>query len=189
MTYNFENLRLATTFDQGVMVKQKISTIPVRRPRSNLDFFRIRPGDEWQFPTYLLDIQEGDEGKYLVVPELFAEASALGKLKRVTIFMGITYPGDIIFLSDIPLPNEDGSDNGWNRSRRLAYKIAEKKWIKLRTNKDLGAYEIIEAVSELPEPVWPDEPKSIVEALSIAFKDSLVDRIDHPVLKRLRGEL
>lgn len=189
MHYNFEDLRLPPSFELRAVVKKLITIIPVRKPKSGTEFFRIRSGDEWIFPTYLLDLKEGEEEKYLAIPELVTEILSTGKLKPVIIYIGITYPGEVIFLSDIPLPDSDGKDNEYNRSRRLAYDLAKTKWVKIQANKALGAYEIIEAVSELPEPVWPEELETIEKALEIAFKDKLIDSYDHPVLKRLRGEL
>ncbi|MCO5382134.1 MAG: hypothetical protein NHB15_08635 [Methanosarcina barkeri] len=187
MPFNFENLRLPPTFEIGPVAKKLITTIPVRKPRGGLDFFRIRPESEWTFATFLVDLQEGEEEKYLVAPEFIDEVLSNGKLKPAMIYTGITYIGQILFLSDIPLPDSDGKDNEYNRSRRLAYEIAKKKWIKIRANKALGAYEIIGAVGELPEPVWPEEIGSIEKALEIAFKGKLIDSYNHPVLKRLRG--
>jgi hypothetical protein len=52
---------------------------------------------------------------------------------------------------------------------------------------ELGAYEISEAVGDLPDPEWPD--LSLQELLKIAFKDAYIDRIDHPVVQRLRGAI
>ena len=49
----------------------------------------------------------------------------------------------------------------------------------------LGAYEVVEA-STKSEPEWPDV--TFNELLRIAFRDRLVDRLDHPVIKRLRGD-
>lgn len=189
MPFNFEDLRLPPTFERGTMAKKLMTTIPVRKPRSGLDFFRIRSENEWTFLTYLLDLKEGEEEKYLVVPILVDEVLSTGKLKPVMIYTGITYSGQVLFLSDIPLPDLDGKENEYNRSRRVAYEIAKTKWVKIQANKTLGAYETIKAVSELPEPVWPEEPESIEKALEIAFKGKIIDSSDHPVLKRLRGEL
>jgi hypothetical protein len=112
-----------------------------------------------------------------------------GRLKPVTIYTGITFTGQVFFLSDIPLPDTDGKDNEYNRSRRVAYDLAETKWVKIQANKALGAYDIIEAVSKLPEPVWPEDPVTMEKALEIAFKNNYLDSNEHPVLKRLRGEL
>lgn len=189
MPFNFEDLRATLPFELGAVAKKLTTTIPVRKPKSGLEFFRVRPEDKWTFQTYLLDLKEGEEEKYLVIPELVTEVLSTGRLKLVTFYTLITYPGQVLLLSDIPLPEPDGKDNEYNRSRRLAYEHAKTKWVKIQANKALGAYEIIKAVGELPDPVWPEEPESIINALEIAFKDKLIDSQDHPVLKRLRGEL
>jgi hypothetical protein len=189
MGFDFSKLKLPPTFDRGITTKKLVTTIPVRKPRSGLDFFRIRPEPEWTFQTYLLDLKEGEEEKYLVHPDLIPKLLLTGKLKPVTIYTGITFTGQVLFLSDIPLPDMDGKDNEYNRSRRVAYEIGKTKWIKIQANKPLGSYEIIEAVSELPEPVWPEDPATMDKALEIAFKNNFIETYDHPVLKRLRGEL
>ena len=62
-----------------------------------------------------------------------------------------------------------------------------KKWVRVTSSMSLGAYEIFEANGDLPEPVWPDI--SFQEILQIAFRDRRVDRADHPLVQRLRGEL
>jgi hypothetical protein len=148
--FDFNKLKLPPTFEQGITTKKLVTTIPVRKPRSGLDFFRIRSEMEWTFQTYLLDLKEGEEEKCLIHPELVPEVIATGKLKPVTIYTGITFTGQILFLSDIPFPDVDGKDNEYNRSRRIAYDIAESKWIKIQANKALSSYDITEAVSKLP---------------------------------------
>ena len=40
--------------------------------------------------------------------------------------------------------------------------------------------------AELAEPAWP--AKTFGDLLKVAFRDRFIDSIDHPVLKRLRGE-
>ena len=42
-----------------------------------------------------------------------------------------------------------------------------------------------EAADTIPDPEWPT--LSFQELLRIAFRDRLIDRLDHPVIKRLRG--
>ena len=61
-----------------------------------------------------------------------------------------------------------------------------KKWVRVQSNRSLGAYEIYEAAAPWGDPEWPDV--QFKDLLKIAFKDRLIDTADHPVLKRLRGE-
>jgi hypothetical protein len=51
----------------------------------------------------------------------------------------------------------------------------------------LGAYEVNEATAQLTEPAWPDLP--FREILRIGFRDKMISEWNHPVLRRLRGEV
>jgi hypothetical protein len=187
MNFDFRSLCLPTTFEQGSVIKKLITTIPLKKPKSGLEFFRIREEPEWTTEIYLLDLGSEEE-KYAVAQDIVPEIIDTGRLRRVRLYTGITLAGNL-FLSDISLPDSDGKENEYNRTRAMAYEIAKYKWIKLQVNKALQAYEIVEAKSNLPEPIWPEEPSDIIKALEICFKDKLIDSIDYPPLKKLRGEL
>ena len=58
-------------------------------------------------------------------------------------------------------------------------------WTKIKANMDLRAYELFEAASTIPDPVWPD--LTFEDICRIAFKDRLINDADHAVIKRLRG--
>jgi len=182
MDFDFESVKLPPTFTAGTMVEKLITTIPVRKPNLN-EFFRVRDEPEWTFSMYLLDLNEGEEGKYIVAHELISKVMDIGRLRPVMIHTLITHPNKVFLLSDIPLPDQDGKDNGYHRTRREAYAIGTKKWVKIRASTALGGYDIFRAKGELPEPVWPKEPKTMRDALKIAFKDKIIDSMDHPVLK------
>jgi hypothetical protein len=62
-----------------------------------------------------------------------------------------------------------------------------KRWVRAAANTSLGAYEIFEATADLPEPVWPEE--SFKKVIEVAFRDRYIRSLDHPVIRRLRGEL
>ena len=62
-----------------------------------------------------------------------------------------------------------------------------KAWIRLDRHHALGAYDAYEATGKYPEPEWGDLP--LVKLLEIAFRDRFINRPDHPVLRRLRGEV
>jgi hypothetical protein len=189
MAFNFEALRV--TESAPIAVKRVVTSIPVKKPKPGVEFFRIRPGSEWQFNTYMLDLGgKGDgEGKFLLEPSLYPEVVETKKLKLVTIYTGITYGSGEIFLSEIAQPDAEGKDNEYNRTRRLAYTKAETHWVKLQTNDSIGAYDTVFAMSELPDPEWPEEPENMIKAIEIAFKDKSIDDHNHPNLKKLRGEL
>jgi hypothetical protein len=45
---------------------------------------------------------------------------------------------------------------------------------------------MFEASSTIPDPIWP--AASLTDLLKIGFRDKLVGSLDHPVIKKLRGE-
>ncbi len=56
----------------------------------------------------------------------------------------------------------------------------------MKSNRACGFYDIIEPEKIMPEPDWPD--MSFADMLQIAFNDDhIVDRDDHPALRRLKG--
>ena len=64
--------------------------------------------------------------------------------------------------------------------------MAKDRWILVASNMSLQAYDVYAATDDLPEPEWPEI--SFEEMLKIAFKDRFIRALDHPVLRRLRGE-
>ena len=97
----------------------------------------------------------------------------------------ITRQGTVI-LWPVRLPDADGgSTNGTNR-QRTPPKYAITRWVRIKANMAIRALRPnFRRQSTIPEPTWPD--LSFQELLRIAFRDRLVDRLDHPVIKRLRG--
>ncbi len=92
-----------------------------------------------------------------------------------------------VFLWPLRLPGPDGRIDGWSRSAMEAANIAGKSWVRIASNMDLGAYDASQASSSIPDPVWPDI--GFQGLINIAFKDKYIDTLDHPVLRRLRGEV
>jgi hypothetical protein len=84
------------------------------------------------------------------------------------------------------LPGPDGKHNEWHRSAAEAAERAMKKWIRIKANMSLGAYDVFEATGDLNNPEWPDF--SLEKILEIAFRNHIVENLDHPLVKRLSGE-
>ena len=57
----------------------------------------------------------------------------------------------------------------------------------MQANMGLGAYKFSAAAGITDEPKWPKLLMN--EILEIAFKNKIIDRLDHFVLKQLRGEV
>ena len=179
---NLDRLRLSQDFQNQVGVKKAILTVPVRKPDRQW-FVRVHPDPAWRLETAVLELKD-DRETYLVDPDLWSELP--GELVPKVLFTAINRQG-VVFLWPVRLPGEDGRGNAWHRSALEAADLAMKGWIRVAANMSLGAYEVFQATAELPEPQWPETDfRSLLE---IAFKDHYIQSLDHPVIRRLRGEL
>jgi hypothetical protein len=175
-------LRLSQNFAESVGVKKALLTIPVRKP-GRQDFIRVHPDESYRLETAVLELKEERE-TYLVASELWPELA--GEIVPKVLFTSLSRQG-VLTLWPIRLPGEEGRHDEWNRSALEAAKIAQTRWIRLAANMALGAYEVYQAIGDLPAPEWPEV--EFQEMLRIAFRDHFIDSLDHPVVRRLRGEL
>lgn len=175
------NLRLSQSFADTTMVKKLITTVPVRKPNSQ-DFVRVHsnPAFHENFPVIQL---KDDNEQYLVVNSLVPDLA--GEIASVTLHLAANKQG-VVFFWPVRLPAPDGKDFDAWRSAREAAGLARQKWIRLKWNKSLGAYEIHEAVNQSSEPEWPAD-LDYWDLIKIAFRDHIIQDLDHPVVKRLRG--
>jgi hypothetical protein len=178
--FDLESLALRQDFAETVGVTKLLKTIPVRRPNPQ-DFFRVHPSADYRRNLLVLELKD-DRETFLVQPKL--TAVLVGEATTKTLFTAISRQG-VVFLWPVTFPPPDGRTNEWWRSGREAAEHAMTHWIRLRPNLSLGAYDVYEAEGKIPDPEWPELPYK--ELLRIGFRDRLVDRVDHPVIARLRG--
>jgi hypothetical protein len=181
--FNPAALRLDQSFAETVGVKKLLTTVPVRKPNRQ-DYVRVHPDPKYRLtPAAIIEVKE-DREFYVVLSSIAQQLP--GEFDVRTLFLTINRQG-VLRLWPIKLPGPDGKHNEWPRSEAVGAERAMERWVRVTANKSLGAYEIREATGELPEPDWP--AFSFEEILKIAFRDHIVDRADHPLLQRLRGEL
>jgi hypothetical protein len=124
-----------------------------------------------------------DRETFLVLPTIARDIPH--ECIMTTMYAAITR-GGVAFLWPVRLPGADGRQLEWHRSAAEAAEMAMKEWVRVKANMQLGAYEVWGASATIPGPTWPE--LTYQQMLAIAFKGRLVDSLDHPVLKRLRGE-
>ena len=180
--FDISRLRLSQDFHQGLAVKKIITTVPVRKP-SPKDFFRVHPGEDMFLQTLLLEDGNPPEF-YLVDPSLWEYHAK--HLAPSLLHVTITRHG-VVGIWPLKLPSGDGRVDKWSQSRLESADLGKKFWIRIVANLSLGAYEIYKAAGDLPDPDWPE--LSFKEILLVAFKGKYIDTMDHPVLRRLRGEI
>jgi hypothetical protein len=152
----------------------------VRKP-NNQDFVRVHPSEDYRLSAALIVLKD-DRESYLVMSTMMGEL--VGEWTPHILYTVMNRQG-VLFIWPVRLPGSDGRQNEWWRSAQEAAERAMKKWTRIKSDMALGAYQLFEAGGNLSEPEWPDMP--FMEMLRIAFRDKLVDRANHPVLKRLHG--
>jgi hypothetical protein len=181
--WDLDALRLAQDFDAEVGGKKLLTTVPVRKP-TRQEFVRVHPDPAWHLGAALLEVQEDNEN-YLVVAAL--QRALLQDVLPVDLVTTINRTGTL-FLWPVKLPKSGKGGNAWLTSAQEAARLAQQYWIKMTSNRELGAYEITRATGQFPEPEWPSD-MSFAEMLKLAFKDHVIQNFRHPVLRRLRGEI
>ena len=157
-----------------------LSHIPVKKPSKEW-FFRVNP--ELSIDCLVLELKEDGE-VFLIAPrlqdDLTGEKCAVYRRLQIAVNRQGT-----VFLWAIRLPN-DGRRDAWATTSLDAATMAVTRWVRLQADMSLGGYQIDVAKIDI-EPNWPKQPFN--ELLRIAFKNAVIDDLDHPVLKKLRGEI
>jgi hypothetical protein len=181
--FNPAALRLDPSYAESVGVRKLLTTVPVRKPNRQ-EFVRVHPDSSYRLtPAAILEVKE-DREIYLITPAMAQQLP--DEFAPATLFTAIDRQG-VLFVWPVRLPGPDGKDNEWYRSAREAAEKSITSWVRVKSNKSLGAYELFAATGDLPDPEWPDLTFS--EILKVAFRDHCVDRPDHPLIKRLLGEV
>ena len=178
---------------------QKITTLtcPVGKPGEQ-EWFRVHPDPDNSLPCVALLVEKSGDGlekghPYYVPPTLakilFTDPNIAKHLVRHQLFLMVNSEGNPKFWK-IKLPGPDGKRSTWATSEIAVAEEAKKRWVKRISNGSSGynAGHPIGTSSLLKrEPIWPCE--TFKELLGVAFRDFTIDNVDHPVLKRLRGDL
>jgi hypothetical protein len=181
--FDLASLRLNPSFVETAGVKKLLTTVPARKPNPQ-DFVRVHPSSDYRENFAMIDLND-DREDYLVRPELLPDLA--GEVVYKTVFTAINRQG-VVFLWPIRLPAPDDRKSDWRRSAREAAALAMRQWIRVKANMSLGAYEtaVADKDSVMAEPVWPE--LSYQELVRIAYRDRMIAALDHPVVKRLRGQ-
>jgi hypothetical protein len=178
------NLRLSQDFLGAGGVKRHITTVPVRKPTRE-EFARVHPAAGYTLDTLVLELKDSRE-VYIIAPALRAELATESTVSPRRIHTAISRQGTL-FLWPVRLPRADGRTDHWCDSMLEIVEAAKTTWVRVQADMGIGAYIYSSPVAELADPEWPAIPFG--EILRLAFRTNHIDALDHPVLRRLRGEL
>jgi hypothetical protein len=177
-------LRLTQEFVATAGVKKALLSVPARKPDKSW-FVRVHPDPNYRLPTAVIELKE-DREIYLIAPALRAELATEATFKVKMLAAAINRQG-VVFLWECSMPRPDGRADEWSRTALEAVEMATKGWVRITANMSLGAYDVYQANAQLSDPDWPTA--TMAELLRISFKDRYINTLDHPVLRKLRGEV
>jgi hypothetical protein len=172
----------ATYLQTGAVTR--VRQILVGRP-SPQTFFRVYPSPDYRRAFKMVEIKD-DREDYIVMPAF--EAELPGEIIVKMVYTAVDRHGTIR-LWPYRLPSEDDRKSmRWFTSAHEAAKVAMTRWIRLKANMHDGAYEHHLAESDIPEPTWGELPP-FADLLTRAFGNRVINSVDHPAVKYLRGKL
>ena len=179
---DFEEYRLSQDFEGLVGVKKETLVVPVRKP-DRQTWFQVHPAEDWRITVALIETRE-DRQFYLVSPKIYPDI--VGECVVKYLFTYQTRQG-VVSLWPIKMPGKDGRLDPWNESALQIVTEHAGRWIRVASNMALGAYDIYTPEVQFDPPVWPSEGfKAIFQK---AFRGKIIDSLDHPTVKVLRGRM
>lgn len=180
------SLRLAGDLNADVQVKRAVTVIPVRKPNRG-EFVRTHPDPAYRLTTYCLEHREDATENYLVAPQLGAQLAGVEKaVSPRTLVLSVNRHG-VPFLWPLRPAVPGGRRDEWARSALEAAELATRSWVRVEADMAAAFYVCLVAQGQLPEPEWPT--LEMREVLRVAFRDRFITTADHPVLRKLRGEV
>lgn len=182
-----DNMRLSQAALKG-SAKKLITNYTVRKPRRGA-FFRVHPGENYQYVTYVY--VEKDEGglekdTYLFSPPFAATLDDEFKcvMQSAILYLVKERHAEKPFVWRVGIPLDGAKDNKYWESAREIADIAKSEWLRIATS--AGCYEHYKpapTTGKIPEPEWPEV--SFGEILRLAFKNHVIDSMDHPIMRAL----
>lgn len=175
-----ESLRLnPENFD--ISVEKVIVIIPCRKPGKQ-EYVRVHPSEKYQDNFLILEDEDTGEN-YIVAPSLHEQL--IQECFPARLVLAVSRNGTP-FLWLLKLPR-DGRSNSWYDSALIAAQTAETRWVRMKSNMSAKCYDVEAAKGLDLEPQWPN--LEFKEILKLCFKDRFIDSLDHPLLRKLRGEV
>lgn len=188
--FNFADLIVPP--DRKIPIVHVLSTIPVGRPSKTM-FFRVRTGVGWEPLELFVYTPKGaqkDSVPFLALPVCWGHLQETRALTPAKFYIYIVYGSNQVFVDWIPTKvDQNGNINRYHTTRMEIYELAKTRWVRMRANTDGGYHECSYPEDNLPDPIWAEKPVNLEEAIRIAFKDNILDSLDHPEMKKLRGKL
>lgn len=181
--FNPANLRCPTV-GYSTSVKKVRTNLKVRTPAKEW-FVRTHSDPNYWMEVWGVEMKETREF-YVALPALTAELRERGIGKLIHLALAVNRQGEPFFWPlRIHNPEDKRKPDSWLTSATEAAGMAKKDWVRVVANMPEQQYDIFKAMGDLPGPEFPQD--SMESLLRLAFKGSLIDSLDHPVIREFEG--
>lgn len=172
---------LGRTLDELLPSEKVLVSLEIRKPKK----------DEWfhchgEIHTPVNIYENSAQEFHLVLPAVLESMEEV--VKHVRLCLAVNYSGDP-FVWPIPVPSPQKPHSSHVSAARAA-EAAKAGWIRMAWKKAASCYEVYRRPGSEKEPLWPVEIKTASEMLRFVSKAGgfeIIDSIDHPVVRELRG--
>jgi hypothetical protein len=164
-----------------------IVTIAVSRKPGKNEYFRTHP--EFKTVFALVDHEVGMEKHYFAVaPEMIQPLAGIGITVTDHVLYLTTTSEGAVRIVPIALPDAEGNQNEYSRTKEIALLRGMKEWVRMYTDRANQAYRSYPApAGRFDDPIWPE--LSHAKILRLAFRDKgrLIDGVEHPLFLKWAG--
>jgi hypothetical protein len=179
-----EAFRVDQDFAQHIQTVKKPISIPVGRPH-NQEWICFHPNKSWRIVVNLLE-DRINRRFYLVARHLFPEV--MSDLRPKLLVAYAVRRDSSWGLWPIRVKGERGDLDSYSESLHGILGQYSGQWIRVLTDQPGGVYvPVVTENVEAPVPRWPDGGFQYL--FQLAFKNRVINGLDHPILRGLRGEI
>ncbi|QDU21261.1 hypothetical protein [Urbifossiella limnaea] len=183
--FDVTRLALPDDSDADLGVRELLVSVPFRKP-SKEQFFRVHPDPAYRCVGGLIELKDDDAESFWVDRSLWPALADEPTFTRRQVVTAVTR-GGLVFVWGLRMPGPDGKIPDWVSIPQEAARVAAGQWTKLYWDQTQRRHRIRVSEHMTDAPTWPELP--FPELLRLAFKDRTVTSLEHPVLKKLRGEV
>jgi hypothetical protein len=165
--------------DSTTWVRKQQTVIPVRKP-SKKQFVRTHSSPDYRADCMPTVEDESTGDIYLLAPDLDLPADIENKLDMLNLATAITADGSLF------LWHYKNSTNSWSQSARIAISEASRHWVRVIPDMSSNGYLLESPMTSPADPTWPS--MTFTEILEKAFGSRYIDSLQHPLIKKLRGD-
>jgi hypothetical protein len=126
--------------------------------------------------------QTGDQ-QYLVLPDLIDEIGVDVRMRKL--FTLVDWHGDV-WLWPLLTSDGRGRTDPYTRSAHEAIEAAYEEWVRLIVIGGTNKITVMPSADRHIDPTWPAD---YYDAIRKGFTGRVIDSLDHPVVRRLRGQI